>query len=283
MEADWRGLTARPIFTAANRGDVQELKRLLKDPEMRQRVNDLDGDKCGILHSYCLNAKGDDPGGIVNAVIDAGGDVNLRSVVQETPLQIAVLYSQVRVVRALLDRGARIDLADWKGDASVPTARKKCKHNGDRNERCCQVLQMLLEAESRLKADGSIQQQADRLRTSGNKAFQNGEYEKARDLYTQSIDVIEDYRAFSNRALCNIELGKLIIRKEWRNRRYTNETRNLGREAMLDAGKACTLEPTFAKAHYRKALGHAMARDFPRAKNNLKKVSNNARKMKPSR
>ena len=30
------------------------------------------------------------------------------------------------------------------------------------------------------------------------------------------------------------------------------------------------MEPSFAKAYYRRALGHAMARDFPRAKHDLR-------------
>lgn len=53
-----------------------ELKRLLRDPEMRHYVNDLDGDRSGILHGYAFNSHGDDPRGIVNVVLDAGRDAN---------------------------------------------------------------------------------------------------------------------------------------------------------------------------------------------------------------
>ena len=223
METEWRGLRAAPIFVAANKGNVTELTRLLNDPDMRQCINDLDGDKCGILHTYALNAKVNDIGGIVNAVIDAGGNVNLRNCYQETPLQMALIYSQVEVVKALLERGARIDLVDWKGDGPVPTARKNCKHSGKGSERCCRVLQMLLEAEKLLNEDESLKPQADLLRDRGNMAFQKGEYQKARDLYTQSLEVLDDYRAYSNRALCNPEFGKTIINQEWPNGNYPRQ------------------------------------------------------------
>ena len=267
METEWRGLPAAPIFNAAYKGNVAELVRLLEDPEMRSRVNDLDGDKSGILHgvafsSVVLGVAAD----VVNAVVDAGGDVNLKNGTEETPLQMAVLYEQVELAKALLDRGARVDLADWKGDGPVPTAQKLCKHSGKAGERCCQVLHLVVEAEKTRKEDKSIQQQADRLRDRGNKAFQKGQYEKARDLYTQSLEVMEDYRAFSNRALCNLEIGKSIIAKEWPSGRYPFSVARWGEEAMVDAGKTIRMNPTFEKGYYRMALGHAMARDFPRTK-----------------
>ena len=183
---------------------------------------------------------------------------------------MAVIYTQVEVIEALLDCGARVDLADWKGDAPVATARKYCKHSGNGNKRCCQVLKMLLEAEKSQQADTSIQQQADRLRNQGNEAFQRKEYRQARDLYTQSLDVLEDYRAFSNRSLCNLEIGKAIIRKEWPNGKYPLQVVRWGEEGMSDAMKACQMNQRFAKTYYRMALGHAMSRDFPRAKMDVK-------------
>lgn len=93
METEWRGLEAAPIFIAANHGNVAELMRLLQNPEMRRRVNDIEGDRCGILHGCALNAKGDDPAGIVHAIVHAGGNVNIKNGYQETPLQMAVLYT----------------------------------------------------------------------------------------------------------------------------------------------------------------------------------------------
>ncbi len=215
---------------------------------------------------YALNAKGDDPAGVINAIVDAGGDVDLKSGFQETPLQIAIQYHKVEVVRALLDRGARVDLADWKGDSPVPTAKKKCKHDGKEDQNCCKVLKMVLEAEEQMKGDSVRMQQAEKLRQSGNRAFVKGKFEEARDLYTQSLEVLDEYRSFSNRAACNLEIGKNILRESG----YGAQVYRWGEEAMLDAGKATKLEPTFAKAHYRLAMGHVLMRDFPRAKNDIK-------------
>lgn len=66
-ETDWRGLEAAPIFLAAREGNVAKLKKVLEDPEMRMRVNDLDGDKATVLHTVAMNGRGDDPGAIVHA------------------------------------------------------------------------------------------------------------------------------------------------------------------------------------------------------------------------
>lgn len=187
--------------------------------------------------------------------------------VQETPLQMATIYSQLEVVKALLERGARLDLADWKGDSPVPTAKQKCEHDGKGNEPCCQVLNMLLEADKSRKEDSSIQKEADSLREKGNKAFKQGDFEKARDFYSHSIEVMEEYRAYANRSLCNLEIGKSILKHEWENKGcYKRAIARWGEEAMSDASKAATMNPTFAKAYYRMALGHSMARDFPRAR-----------------
>jgi len=79
---------------------VQELTRLSQDPEMCRRVNGLNVDKCGLPHhGYVLNTKGANPAGNLNAVLDAGGSVDLKNDTQETLLQMAVIYSQVEVVR----------------------------------------------------------------------------------------------------------------------------------------------------------------------------------------
>lgn len=131
---------------------------------------------------------------------------------------------------------------------------------------------MLVEADRVRKQDKSIETKADRLREHGNKAFQKGDYEKARDFYTQSLEVLEDYRAFANRSLCNLEIGKSIIRSEWcRDGCYPPQIVRWGEEANTDALKASRMNPTFPKAYYRMALGHAMGRDFPRAKLDVKR------------
>jgi len=88
---------------------------------------------------------------------------------------------------------------------------------------------------------------ADRLRVQGSDAYLAGKFRKAINVYTQSLEAFEDFRCFCNRALCHMKEGNL-------------------EEAVDDACKATKLNPTFEKAHVRKALGRALTRDLPRAK-----------------
>lgn len=101
------------------------------------------------------------------------------------------------------------------------------------------------------------------------RVFLKGNYEEAKELYSQSLDILEDHRTYSNRAQCHLNIGKAILAKQkpgW----YKAEISTCGKKAVADAGKASTMEPTFAKAYYRNAMGHAMQRDFPRAKHAVK-------------
>lgn len=270
METQWRGLPARDLFLAAHQGRVQDLKDLLLKPENRKRVNDWDNDGCGILHCYALN--GEDEGedtarGIIDALVDAGYDVNTRSKsTKETPLLYATIYSRHKIVAALLNRGARVDLTDWRGKAAGPTAREKCKHNGTGEDKCCTVLQLIQKAEEEQRKDTTLQDKAEKLRQRGNVEFQKGKYEKARNLYTQSLEILEDHRTFANRALCALNLGKQLLSQQ-RPNYYPRTIVDWGQEAMSDASKAMEMDPSSTKAHFRYTLGQAMSRDFPRAKN----------------
>ena len=114
---------------------------------MKNRVNDLDNDKMGLLHIFALNGQDHDAYDIIKELKDAGVDIDAKSpMTQETPLQCATVHTREKVVKALLDHGARTHISDWKGDSSISTAEKKCAHNGNRNEKCCRVLKLLLAA-----------------------------------------------------------------------------------------------------------------------------------------
>ncbi len=120
-------------------------------------------------------------------------------------------------------------------------------------------------AQQRVLRDISLQGQAEKLRNRGNQAFGQGKYEEARDLYTQSIDIFEDCRSFSNRSLCAIKIGQKVLREKQIPDKYPKISRRWGDEAASDASKAIELRPTFVKAHYRLAVGKIMCRDLPRA------------------
>ena len=263
MESNWRGLPARALFMAAvKHDDPDEFRQLLKDqPRLRRRVNDWDGDKCGIMHGYALTRK-QNAREMIEAFVQAGGDINKRNVMQETPLQMAALYGHVNVVEALLECGARVDLADWKGDSPLPTAQKKCAHNGSGRQNCCRVLNLCQEAHAKMKDTRNVRK-AEELRHRGNLAFQKGQYESARKSYTKSLEIWEDYRTFSNRAACSLQIAKNILSDKGR---YTADVHHRALEVIDDAGKASKLKPDFEKARYRKVAGYMMNRDFPRAK-----------------
>ena len=266
QETEWRGLPAKELFQAAHEGDADELRELLSQPKWRNMVNDLDNDGVGILHLCALSGDAYYANEIVDLLVGAGIDINRRSKqAKETALQLASIYSRVEYTEALLKHGARCDITDWKGSSPVPTARKICNCQHGNDKKCCQVLELLLESELKIKSDTKLQNNANKLRNSGNKAFGKGKYEEARELYTQSIELLEDHRTFANRALCAINIGQKLL-KDTPLENYPWEIRMWGREAAVDAGKATTLDPTFVKAYYRQALAMAMSRDLPRAK-----------------
>jgi hypothetical protein len=110
MEFDYKGLPARALFLAVNRRNIDELKRLLAGPAAKM-VNDLDGDKFGLLHTVALKKA---PAAMVPIIVEAGGNVDLRNGdLKETPLIIAAAYGAEEVAKSLLAHGARADAADW--------------------------------------------------------------------------------------------------------------------------------------------------------------------------
>lgn len=69
----------------------------------------------------------------------------------------------------------------------------------------------------------------------GNEAFRAKNYKEASNFYTKAIQVKDDEPiAYSNRAMCNIQLGKYY-------------------EAKGDCDRAIQLDPKFVKAYYRRA------------------------------
>jgi ankyrin repeat protein len=100
-----------PLKEAAARNDVAALRQLLKDGH----AADEDGDSWTALiwasRSGSIEA--------INLLLDAGADVNRPGSTGDdwdaTPLQHAILARQPAAVRALLDRGADLDLGAGLG------------------------------------------------------------------------------------------------------------------------------------------------------------------------
>lgn len=265
METKWRGIPARELFLAAYEGRPDDLRELLQDPELKAHVNDYDGDKFNILHGYALSGEDCFAEDIIGILLDAGMNINDKTKsTQETPLLIATHNRRAKMVKTLLKYGAKYNISDWSGSNPIEKANTRCCHNGKGKEGCCEILNMLLHAQEQTKSNKQLQQRAGKVRNEGNKQFAKGNFEKARALYSKSIEIYEDHRSFSNRALCCIQIGRKILQdNDGLHKLIIHEW---GEEAERDAYKASVLEPTFAKAYYREAIGKLMARDLPRTK-----------------
>ncbi|KAL7533387.1 hypothetical protein ACHAXR_009286 [Thalassiosira sp. AJA248-18] len=273
-ETNWRGLPAQKLFLTSMKHDVDGLRKLLLDPTMRKLVNDKDGDKSGILHSIVLNKVSDTSSQIIKMLVDAGCNPDMKGgQAQETALEIAATYSRYKHVEALLAAGARVDVSDFMGGTPLMTARRVSNAKGTDDAR--RTLELIEEAHSTIQNDTSRIELADKIRQEGNKAFGMGRYRHARQLYSDSINTLEDHRSYSNRALCCLKIGRQIFETHGKYEKkpdgtyYTNypvSIRAWGDEVVTDAGCAVKMNDEFEKSHYRLVLGHAMRKDFPRAK-----------------
>jgi len=262
------------LFDAAVKGNVSLLRSLLQQHDQRRHVNRLDNDGFGILHSVAVRGIKDEQvaADVVEVLVSAGADVNLRNKVQETPLMITAHYGHHELAAALLKAGAKVDVCDWTGKMLVSVAKGKCsskrplgRDDAD-HQKYLELIELALEKE---RSDTKNKRRAENTRVKGNTAFGKQDYDKAIELYTQSLDAMLDYRTFGNRAQCHLEKGKALIRMCGY---YTVERQvyALSEAAMLDASKATEQNPTYDKGWYRLALGHIGMKDFPRAKQDVK-------------
>ena len=151
-QTNWKGLPSRELFQAVYTGNITELKRLLTRPDLKLRVNDLDGNGGSLLHifPFCGKYNNDqDADTIVQALVTAGIDIDIqRTITEETVLHQAIVYKKVHAVNALLKYGARTDTSNWRGHMPIPTAQAVCQHDGEGNQKCCKILKLLLDAEA---------------------------------------------------------------------------------------------------------------------------------------
>ena len=117
-------------------------------------------------------------------------------------------------------------------------------------------LEKALESQSKATGAGGMYKTAAaaRLREEGNAAFGRGAYEDAYRLYSQSLESAEDYRTYANRAATLLKQGAAAYAAQPEGfDMITPEIDRIYRAATGDAGRAATLQPSFAKAWYRQA------------------------------
>jgi len=267
IESNWRGLPARLIFRAMRNG-VDELCRVLQ--EGAHPVNGLDGDGWGILH-HIAACDVEAASCMIELLISHGGcdgevDIELRNRHLETPLILAALNGNVQVVKCLLWHGARADVCDCSGDTALSRASGSYGNVSDMPPKSRALLvKMLTDAvEQQKESKGAA---ATRLREAGNVAFQNNMFTQAHGLYTESLEMWQDYRTYANRAATYLKLGVaehsgLLEASDSKDA----EMKLLYSCAASDAARAIEMQPDFPKAFYRQSKAYVGLRNFPRAR-----------------
>ena len=129
--ASWRKLRAaiettnsdgQSIFAAAERGDLDTLRRLLdRDPKLVRAT-----DERGLtpLH-YAASDRNPGRRDLIAALLSSGADVGARDCAAFTPLHFAAGGDDVEVARMLLDAGAEVDAKDVDGDTPLIVATRR--------------------------------------------------------------------------------------------------------------------------------------------------------------
>ena len=181
-------------------------------------------------------------------------------------MRIAACYGHYGPARALVEAGALLNPCDWRGATALNQAKQAVlKGYLNDEEECKQTYRLLLEAYKEEKECSPNSKRADDMRKLGNQYYQQGNYEKAVEMYTNSIDLFEDYRAYGNRSAAYLKisieiLGNVSLRV------YEDHLKR----AIKDADKSTGMKKTYEKGYHRRAKGFMGLRDIPRAKWSLK-------------
>ena len=114
-----QGLVAAPIHDAVVKGDVDGVKKILKDS--RREINSTDrlGRTALYIAAYSNHIK------LVKLLLDFGADVNISTTFDSTPLHAASSRGNAGVVQLLIECGADVNVADKNGNTSVHMAVSK--------------------------------------------------------------------------------------------------------------------------------------------------------------
>ncbi|CAE8648127.1 unnamed protein product, partial [Polarella glacialis] len=206
---------------------LEELSQGSPEPDQREDLVEalstadamaVDGDGFGLLHYAAMYGDAD----AVSTLIRRRANVNCRTKVHETPLQLAAYYRQPEVCAVLLTHRARSDLADWQGRTALAAAKaSKCGRSGEDSDAQARCVNLLEEVDAKLRAAGPPAA-LEELRTQGNGFFKKKSYADAVAAYSLGLAHSEDAGLYANRAACYLEMGKHM-------------------EAKLDAKKAVGL------------------------------------------
>jgi ankyrin repeat protein len=103
------------LFEAAIRGDVEEVKFFANSKNVNKTHEDPTFGQITALHVACQMGHTD----VVKALIARGADLDLAKNPEITPLQYACKNGYTDVVKALIARGADLDLADKYGNTPL--------------------------------------------------------------------------------------------------------------------------------------------------------------------
>ena len=223
-ESDWHGLPARSLFIAQKDSDVAELRRLLADPT---QIDTLDNDTFGLLHHIAMRSSASgkrSSAQLIDVLVEAGADINVRNRMAETPLILAAMYGNTDAFERLLHHGARTDRCDSHGTTALARLRGRpspfSKMTSEERTRLVSLLEATMVRQASTVADGASvmhglednQSLAARLREEGNQAYGRREYATAHRLYSESLEANEDYRTYCNRAACSLKQGVCFVR-----------------------------------------------------------------------
>jgi len=167
-------------------------------------------------------------------------NVNGRTRVHETPLQLAAYYRHAEVCAVLLTHRARVDLADWQGRTPLAAAMASRCGNGLNNTaqaqaECVELLRDRLDKDK----EGPGIKEAEDLRKQGNDFFKKGELNEAIAAYSVGLASWDDELIYSNRAECYLKQERFTEAKMDAKKALGLAGEAGNKKAAWRLGKAC--------------------------------------------
>lgn len=253
-ETESRARDALEAFAHSEGEDREEAREAAVAALEEAEPAAVDGDGFLLLHYAAMYGCAE----AIAVLTRRKANVNVRTKVHETPLQLAAYYRHAEACALLLARRARADLADAQGRTPLAAAKEsKCGNGPDNNGQgqaaCVRLLAERAEKEAAWREARPAEaeeekaaaaallagaREAAELRQQGNAFFGKGQYKEAVASYSIALSFLDDGVLYSNRAECYLKLQRHL-------------------EAKLDAQKAVGLagEAGNRKASWR--LGRA--------------------------